>query len=155
MAVLQDLIVSVRNIRAELKVVPKERLAIEVFSAAEIRELLLRNTAAVERLAHVDGIGFVERSLAKEANSRSTARFDVRVVYEQKVDVEAESERLNKDIERMNQELSRAQAQLLNQGFLSKAPSKVVDGLRKRAAELGVLLEKANESLDGLLGKKK
>jgi valyl-tRNA synthetase len=55
----------------------------------------------------------------------------------------------------MNQELSRAQAQLLNQGFLSKAPSKVVDGLRKRAAELGVLLEKANESLDGLLGKKK
>ena len=32
MAVLQDLIVSVRNIRAELKVVPKERLPIEVFA---------------------------------------------------------------------------------------------------------------------------
>jgi hypothetical protein len=31
----------------------------------------------------------------------------------------------------------------------------VVDGLRKRAAELDVLLEKAAEALDGLHGKKK
>jgi valyl-tRNA synthetase len=155
MAVLQDLIVSVRNIRAELKLVPKERLPIEVFADAEVRELVSRNAAAVARLASVDGIGFVEQSLGKEANSRSTARFDVRVVYQQKIDVAAERERLSKDIERMNQELTRAQAQLSNQGFLSKAPSKVVDGLRKRAAELDVLLEKAAEALDGLHGKKK
>ena len=33
MAILQDLIVSVRNIRAELKVEPKQKLAIEVFAA--------------------------------------------------------------------------------------------------------------------------
>jgi valyl-tRNA synthetase len=155
MAVLQDLIVSVRNIRAELKVVPKERLPIEIFAGAEVRELVMRNAAALERLAGVSGIGFVEQSLAKEANSRGTARFDVRVIYQQKIDVEAESERLSKDIERMNQELTRAQAQLSNQGFLSKAPPKVVDGLKKRAAELHVLLEKVTEALDGLLGKKK
>ena len=155
MAVLQDLIVSVRNIRDELKLVPKERLPIEVFADAEVRELVSRNAAAVARLASVDGIGFVEQSLGKEANSRSTARFDVRVVYQQKIDVAAERERLSKDIERMNQELTRSQAQLSNQGFLSKAPSKVVDGLRKRAAELDVLLEKAAEALDGLHGKKK
>ena len=152
MAVLQDLIVSVRNIRAELKVVPKERLPIEIFSATEIRELLLRNTAAVERLAHVDGIVFVERSLAKEANSRSTARFDVRVVYEQKVDVAAERERLNKEIEKLERELSNALRQLANQQFLSKAPAHVVEGLRKREAELKILLQKAKDALDSLTG---
>jgi len=132
MAVLQDLIVSVRNIRAELKVAPKERLPIEVFATAKVRELLTRNVAAVERLAGVSGIGFVEQSLAKETNSRSTARFDVRVVYQQKIDVAAERERLNKEIEKMNQEFSRALGQLANQNFLAKAPAKVVEGLRKR-----------------------
>ena len=108
MAVLQDLIVSVRNIRAELKIVPKERLPIEVFAGTAIRELLMRNAAALERLAGVDGIEFVEQSLAKEANSRGTASFDVRVVYEQKVDVAAERERLNKEMEKLERELANA-----------------------------------------------
>ena len=38
-------------------------------------------------LADVDGVGFVDSSLAKVAGARSTARFDVRVVYERKIDV--------------------------------------------------------------------
>jgi valyl-tRNA synthetase len=152
MAVLQDLIVSVRNIRAELKLVPKERLPIEVFADAEVRELVSRNAAAVARLASVDGIGFVEQSLGKEANSRSTARFDVRVVYQQKIDVAAERERLNKEIEKLERELSNAERQLANQQFLSKAPAHVVEGLRKRQAELKFLQQKTKDALDSLAG---
>jgi valyl-tRNA synthetase len=152
MAVLQDLIVSVRNIRAELKVVPRERLPIEVFADAEVRELVTRNAAAVARLASVDGIGFVERPLANEANSRSTARFDVHVVYQQKIDVAAERERLNKELEKLDREFGNAQRQLANQQFLSKAPAHVVEGLRKREAELRVLQQKAKDALDSLTG---
>ena len=106
----------------------------------------------LERLAGVDGIEFVEQSLAKEANSRGTASFDVRVVYEQKVDVAAERERLNKEIEKLERELANAGRQLANQQFLSKAPAHVVEGLRKREAELKVLLQKAKDSLDSLTG---
>ncbi len=41
MAILQDLIVSVRNVRAELKVEPKQKVAIEVFAAGEdVRSML-------------------------------------------------------------------------------------------------------------------
>jgi len=152
MAVLQDLIVSVRNIRAELKVVPKERLPIELFAAMEVRELVKRNAAALARLAGVDGVEFVERSLAKEANSRGTARFDVRVVYEQKFDLAAERERLSKEIEKLERESGNAQRQLANRQFLSKAPAPVVEGLRKREAELKVLLEKAKDALASLPG---
>ena len=152
MAVLQDLIVSVRNIRAELKVVPRERLPIEVFADAEVRELVTRNAAAVARLASVDGIGFVERPLANEANSRSTARFDVHVVYQQKIDVAAERERLSKELEKLEREFGNAQRQLANQQFLSKAPAHVVEGLRKREAELKVLQQKAKDALDSLTG---
>ena len=46
MAILQDLIVGVRNIRAELKVEQKAKLPIEVFADAEVRSLVERNRAA-------------------------------------------------------------------------------------------------------------
>jgi valyl-tRNA synthetase len=150
MAILQDLIVSVRNIRAELKVEQKAKLPVEIFAEPAIRSLVERNSGALERLANVEGITFVEQSLAKVANARSTARFEVRVVYERKVDVAAERERLTKELAKLTGELARGTAQLGNEAFLSKAPAKVVEGLKKRKAEVEVLVEKANAALGEL-----
>jgi valyl-tRNA synthetase len=150
MAILQDLIVSVRNIRAELKVEQKAKLPVEIFAEPAIRSLVERNSGALERLANVESITFVEQSLAKVANARSTARFEVRVVYERKVDVAAERERLTKELAKLTGELARGTAQLGNEAFLSKAPAKVVEGLKKRKAEVEVLVEKANAALGEL-----
>jgi valyl-tRNA synthetase len=151
MAILQDLIVSVRNVRAELKVEPKVRVPIEVFAhESEIRRMIEQNRGAVERLANVEKITFVENSLAKQADARSTARFDVQVVYERKIDVAAECERLKKELEKMEKEIANGQRQLGNEKFLAKAPAKVIEGLRTRAAELVVLLEKTKSKLKEL-----
>jgi valyl-tRNA synthetase len=150
MAILQDLIVSVRNIRAELKVEPKQRLSIEVFAHSDVQSLVERNRGALERLANVESMTFVDSSLAKAAGARSTARFDVRVLYERKMDTAAERERLSKELNRLTQELSRATGQLNNEAFLAKAPPHVVEGLRKRKAEVEVLVHKANEALGEL-----
>ena len=150
MAILQDLIVSVRNIRAELKVEQKQKLPIEVHATDDVHALIERNRGAVERLANVERITFVEGSLAKAAGARSTARFDVRVVYERKIDVGAERDRLNKELTKLNGEMARALAQLGNEAFLAKAPAKVVEGLKKRKAEVEVLIEKIKTALDEL-----
>ncbi len=151
MAILQDLIAAVRNLRAELKVEsPKEKLAIEVFADPEVRSLIEQNRGAVERLANVEGITFVESSLAKAAGARSTARFDVRVIYERKMDAAAERDRLNKELTKLTQELTRATGQLSNEAFLSKAPAHVVEGLKKRKSEVEILVQKTNEALGEL-----
>jgi valyl-tRNA synthetase len=143
MAVLQDLIVSVRNLRAELKVEPKVKVPIEVFAhEPEIRRLIEENRGAVERLGSVERMTFVESSLAKIAGARSTARFDVHVVYEKKIDVATECERLRKELEKIEKELGNNHRQLANEQFLAKAPAKVAEGLRARAEELKVLREK-------------
>ncbi|MGB9232841.1 MAG: valine--tRNA ligase [Terriglobales bacterium] len=143
MAVLQDLIVNVRNLRAELKVEPKVKVPIELFAhEPEIRQLIEENRGAVERLGSVESVKFVDSSLSNLAGARSTARFDVHVVYEKKIDVAAECERLKKDLEKIEKEIANGQRQLGNEGFLSKAPAKVVEGLRARAEELKVLREK-------------
>ncbi len=143
MAILQDLIVGVRNLRAELKIEPKVKIPIEVFAhEAEIAKLIEENHGAVERLGSVEKITFVQNSLAKLPGARSTARFDVHVIYERKVDVAAECERLKKELEKIEKGIASADRQLGNAQFLAKAPPKVVENLRKQQQELGVVREK-------------
>jgi valyl-tRNA synthetase len=151
MAIVQDLIVSVRNLRAELKVEQKQRVPIQVYTQdAEIKSLLEQNRGAIERLANVESLTFVDDSLAKLAGARSTARFDVHVVYEKKIDVAAERARLKKEWDQIEKEISNHQRQLSNEQFLAKAPAKVVEGMRKRLTELEVLREKIRTRLDEL-----
>jgi valyl-tRNA synthetase len=150
MAILQDLIVALRNIRAELKIEPKQKLAIEIHADDAIRKLIERERAWLDRMANVESVAFVCTSLANAADARSTARFDVRVVYERKIDVGAERKRLNKELARLRGELDKAGKQLTNPGFLANAPEGVVNGVKQRKSELEVLIAKAQAALNGL-----
>ncbi|MGH9523254.1 MAG: valine--tRNA ligase, partial [Terriglobales bacterium] len=109
-----------------------------------------QNRGAVERLANVSQVEFVGESLAKQSGARTTARFEVRVVYEKQIDKAAERERLNKELAKIEKEIENAQRQLSNEGFLSKAPAKVVEGLRKNLEEKTVLREKIRAALEEL-----
>ena len=143
MAILQDLIVAVRNLRAELKIEPKVKVPVEIFAhEPTIHTMISHNRGAIERLASVDTIKFVEGSLGKLPGARSTARFDVHVVFERKIDVAAECERLKKELEKIEKGIAGGQKQLGNEQFLAKAPSNVVENLRKQQQELAVLHEK-------------
>jgi valyl-tRNA synthetase len=150
MAILKDLIVAVRNIRAELTIGPKEQLAVEIYAGNEIRSLIERDRPSVERMANVESIEFVGQSLANAAGARSTARFDVRVTYEQKIDAAAERERLNKELAKMIGEMDNTTRQLGNEKFLAKAPASVVDGYKQRKGELEVLIAKTKSALADL-----
>jgi len=151
MAILQDLIVNVRNLRAELKVEGKMKVPIAIFASdAFIQTMIEKNRASVERLANVESILFAEASFANLRGGRSTARFDVHVIYERKIDVAAECERLKKELDKMEKEFANNQRQLWNEQFLAKAPEKVVEGLRNRAGELSMLIEKAKDKMEDL-----
>jgi valyl-tRNA synthetase len=148
MAILQDLIVSVRNLRAELKIEPKLRVPIEICAHGNGTQALIeQNHGAVERLATVDKVTFTGGSLAKQAGSRSTARFDVHVIYERKIDRTAECARLRKELEDYEKEIESKDRQLSNEQFLAKAPAHVVEGLRSRRQELEILREKTKSKM--------
>ena len=84
------------------------------------------------------------------AGARSTARFDVHVVYERKIDAAAECERLRKELEKLEKGIGSGQRQLGNDQFLAKAPANVVENLRKQQGELAVLKEKTLSKLQEL-----
>jgi len=151
MAILQDLIERVRNLRAELKIEPKMKVAIEVYAHDPgTWTLFEQNREAIRRLANVENMSQASESQARRAPSRHTAHFDVHVIYERKIDVAGERERLIKELEKIEREIANGQRQLSNQQFLAKAPRSVVEGIRKRAQELAILQEKARSKLEEL-----
>jgi valyl-tRNA synthetase len=151
MAILQDLIVSVRNLRAELKVEQKVKVPIEVFAHQfEIGRMIDENRDAIERLANVEAITLLEGSFSTMPGARSTARFDVHVIYERKIDVAVELERLKKELEQIEKEIVNCQRDLSNERFVAKAPPQVVEGKRQRLQELEILREKVKSKLDEL-----
>ncbi len=67
------------------------------------------------------------------------------------VDSDAEGERLDKEIARLEAELKATQAKLQNKSFVDRAPSAVVDEHRQREktfAEQLVKLKQARDSLE-------
>ena len=64
--------------------------------------------------------------------ARSTSRFDVHAIYENKIDVAAERERLKKELEKIEKELANGAAAACERAVSGKAPAKVVEGLRRR-----------------------
>ena len=150
MAVLQDLIEKIRNMRAEMKVEPKVKTPVKIHASGTLRALVTENRGMLERLAGVDGIEFSDQSLAQVAGARSTSRFEVALVYKQKVDVAAERERLTKEMTKLQGELANADRQLGNQQFLAKAPAQVVEGIKRRQGELHTLIEKGKTALSKL-----
>ncbi len=149
METLQQLIIAVRALRKDLGVPEKEAASVDVFAEGAVAESIAANRGMLGKLARVADVNFSKAALSG-ANARSTAQFDVVVLYEKQVDVAAERERLTKEIAKYEKGITNAERQLGNEGFLAKAPANVVEGLRTQAAELKLLHEKAAAALEAL-----
>jgi valyl-tRNA synthetase len=149
MALLQSLIVEIRALRKEIGVEEKASTPTEVRIGPADRAIIEANIAMVERLGKVSAVRFVAEIAAGLAK-HSTPSFDAAVVYERTIDLPAERARLTKDIEKFEKGIAAAERQLGNEGFLAKAPAKVVEGLKKQEAETRLLLEKAQAALAAL-----
>ena len=150
METLQELVVTVRALRKEMSVPEKEAAPIQVHASNRIAALVDAHQDLLARLARVSGVGLVSAALSG-GNARSTAAFDVAVVYERQVDVLAERERLTKELAKLDKGMQSADKQLGSESFLAKAPAHIVEGLRKQAAETGALKAKVEAALRELL----
>lgn len=149
MTELQNLIVEIRAMRKDLGVPEKEAVPIRIYSDARGNSLVENNLDIIQRLARVAEI---QRNSTRmdDAEMRSTSKFDIALIYEKPRDIPAERERLSKDLIKFEKELQSKQSQLQNEAFLAKAPANVVEGLRTRAQELTVLIEKGRVALAAL-----
>jgi valyl-tRNA synthetase len=147
MELLQSLIVAVRAARKDAGV--PERESVPILLRAEDASVFQQNLATIQRMARATTLDLVPQ-LPDGLAHRATPAFDVAVVYEKPVDVKAERNRLTKEMAKIEKEKENSDRQLGNEAFLGKAPEHVVAGLRRRNAELVVLLQRTRDALQGL-----
>jgi valyl-tRNA synthetase len=147
---IQEVVTTLRNIRAELKLDPKKRVAAD-FSTSDARtdELIQGNRGAIERFAVLSELRIAPRQQfeVKSGAVRSTARFDVRIAYFDTVDVAAEKARLKKEIEGLQRAIASKERQLGDETFRSRAPEKIIKGLEATLAEQRIELKKLQDRL--------
>jgi valyl-tRNA synthetase len=148
---IQELIVAVRNAKAELSL-QKQRPSVQV-ACEDLRvlELFRAHLDAIHRLAGIEATNFTRgRMTGETAGVHHTATFDLRILHEEKVDPAAEHLRLEREKERLEQALAQSKKQLDNQNFMDRAPRDVVRGVERRNAELTEHHRKVLESLERL-----
>ncbi len=147
---IQEVVATLRNIRAELKLDPKKRVAAD-FSTSDPRagETIRTNRGAIERFAVLSELRIVPRQQfeVKSGAVRSTARFDVRIAYSDTVDVAAEKTRLKKEIEGLQRAIASKEGQLGDETFRSRAPEKIIKGLEATLAEQRIEFRKLQDRL--------
>ncbi|HKT46651.1 MAG TPA: valine--tRNA ligase [Candidatus Acidoferrales bacterium] len=149
---LQQVIVALRNIRAEMKLDPKKKLAGEFSSSdAAIRSLVDANRDGVLRAAALSALSVSPERLPQTGGGlRSTAEFDIRIPYEEAVDVNAEKARLQKEIDRLTKDIASKERQLGDETFRSRAPEEIIKAVEATLVERSAELSKLRERLGHL-----
>jgi valyl-tRNA synthetase len=151
LAELQELIGSVRNIRAEYGVQPGTPITVHVKGASPgLRETLGVSGRALRDLARVENLvlaGSVE-GVGATAVLRSGAEVFVPLVGV--IDLDKERTRLREEIERLTKQLGATQARLANESFTSRAPADVVERERAKVHSFGEQRETLAAKLETL-----
>ena len=148
---VQELIVTARNAKAELNL-QKAKPSLQV-AAEDLRllEIFRTHQDTILRLSAMQAMHLTRGRLAADLpDVRSGVSFDLRILHEEKVDPEAERARLQKDKEKLEQQLTQVRGQLGNEAFVARAPKEIVRGAEHRLKELEEQLHKVSDSLERL-----
>lgn len=138
MALLQDAIVAVRNIRGELNISPAVVLSVLFRTADPAAAVTLRAYAhLVRQLARVDDVNVGADVTPPKASASAVVRgVEVFVPLVGAVDFDAELARMDKELAKLVKELEIVGRKLANEDFVGKAPAAVVDKEREKLAAL-------------------
>jgi valyl-tRNA synthetase len=133
-AQLKSVVGACRNLRSEMNLSPAERMPLLTYGDAAFVTAaapLLKALAKVSEVAVIaDEAAFTQATKMAPV----AVQGDVRLALHVEIDVEAERERLGKEITRLEGEIVKADNQLGNQNFVSRAKPEVVEQMRTRLA---------------------
>lgn len=144
---LKQVILAIRNIRGEMDIPPGKALNVLLRQgnaddqvAVEATRSLLMKMAKLESLTWLDA-----NQDAPPSATQVVGDLEILVPMAGLIDKAAELARLAKESEKLQREVDRLQAKLVNPQFADKAPAAVVDKERQKLAEAGNLLARVQE----------
>ncbi|WP_150429510.1 valine--tRNA ligase [Dechloromonas sp. CZR5] len=140
---LKALAYACRNLRGEMGISPAQRTPLIVAGGGdEIREF----APILQALGKLSEVQIVD-DMPADAVAPVAVVGETRLMLKVEIDVAAEKERLKKEIEKLEKQISIAQGKLSNEGFVARAPVAVVEQEKQRVAEFTATLEKLKPQL--------
>jgi valyl-tRNA synthetase len=147
-----DLVSAVRSVRAEMNLSPATPIPLVLVGAsAATRERAGRWTEVLQRLARLGDISFADRAPQGAVQllvRGETAALPLKGV----IDLAAERARLEKEMTKVEADISRVDAKLGNANFVARAPEEVVEEEKAKRDEAQARKQKIIEALERLKG---
>ena len=152
MGIIQDVISAVRNIRSELRVPPGKKINLVISAGGDMLSLLSNQAGYIQVCSQASEVK-VGENVQKPPSSGSAVIKDIElyVPLEGLIDIDEESRRIQKEIDKFTKLLNGIESKLNQEKFLSKAPQDVIDRERERKKEYTESLSKLEDSLSTLI----
>jgi valyl-tRNA synthetase len=144
MAVLKEWTNATRNLRAESKLPPGERLPLYATAQPPVSDVPA-TLAALKALARLEDVKQVP--VLPDSPAPVAMVGEARLMLYKEVDPAVEAQRISKEIARVSAEIPKCKAKLANRAFVERAPAQVVAQERERLAGFDELLAKLQEQL--------
>ncbi|MFT8320546.1 MAG: valine--tRNA ligase [Bacillus sp. (in: firmicutes)] len=143
MKLLVEIIRSVRNSRAEVNTPMSKKINILLKAKEEeIQRTLEENKAYIERFCNPETLEIAtDLSIPDKATTSVVTGVEIILPLEGLINMEEEIARLSKELDKWNKEVERVQKKLSNEGFVKKAPEKVIN--EEKAKEQDYLEKRA------------
>jgi valyl-tRNA synthetase len=144
---LQGVIVGVRNIRGEMNIPPGKELNVLLRNGNDKdKNRLEENSQYLKKLAKLSDIRFLSPDeTAPVASTSLVGDLEILVPMAGLIDTDAELARLSKEIDKLENDLSRIEGKLGNSSFVDKAPAEVVAKEREKLAGQQQALKKLQQ----------
>jgi len=147
---LVSLISEIRSVRAEMNVPAGAKVAVVIAGASEeTKERLATHESAVLRLARAEKIDLADAA-PKGSAQIIVGEATVCLPLAGVIDLGAEKARLEKEVGKLDADISKIEKKLNNPKFVEKAPADVVDGEREKVTEFKEKRAKVQIALDRL-----
>lgn len=157
MALIMSAIKNIRNVRAEMNVVPSKRAKLLLVAASpEVAEIIIEGKQYFMTLAGISDIQELseEQEIPSDAVSIVVQGAELFIPLDDLIDYEKEIERLEKEKKKLESEIKRVTGKLSNEGFLSKAPADLIEEERQKEAKFQNMLTTVLDRLASLQNRK-
>lgn len=139
MSTLQEFIRITRNLRAEARVAPQQKIDRVILQTDDekLRDIVHKNMDMISLLAKVKAVEIIGDSDEKPHGCLASvvANGEISLEVGGLLDIEAEIERLKQELQGLAKDIEKMNKKLANENFISKAPEEVVEKERIRLAD--------------------
>lgn len=147
---VEDAIKSIRNTRSNMNIENSRKANVIILTKdKKVEEILSRNKDQFLNLAYAKSISITEDENIKNKDQVSIVidKAEILLPLADLIDFEKELERLNNEKKEAEAEKKRAEGKLKNQGFISKAPEKLVEEERAKVKKYSEIIKNIDENI--------